>query len=254
MKQTKFLCLSALIFIASAASAATITTYTDKATWDAATSGPVFTEDFEDATLNCTLSIVSDAGVIGSGLWNDRVTVGVGETTSFNWSQPVFATGGNWDLAGPGGPGQGLALTVDIISGGSQFAYEIPNTTAGSFVGFTSDEPIDSLVVTAGTQFAVAETYSLDNLVYEEGNGPILIGGNECSVNNFGLISTCSLADVVAEAEAFCSFEINNHGNFVSCMTQTFNPLKAAGVITGKQKGALTKCAAQSDVGMPDSE
>ena len=241
-----------LVSVATAANAATITTYTDRLLWDAATSGPVFTEDFNDMTLNCTLTILSDAGAIGGGLWNDRVTLVGGETTSFNWSQPVFAAGGTWDLS-PAGPGHGLALTVELVVGGQQFAYEIPNSTAGTFVGFTSDAPIEALIVTAGTQPAVAETYSLDGLVYEEGGGPIVIGGNECGVDNFGLGSSCSLAAEVAAAEAFCSFEVNNHGDFVSCMTQKSNALKAAGAISGRQNGALTSCAARSDVGKPDS-
>ena len=38
------------------------------------------------------------------------------------------------------------------------------------------------------------------------------------------------------------------HGAFVSCVAHSLNALKKAGVITGKEKGALQRCAAQADM------
>jgi hypothetical protein len=45
-----------------------------------------------------------------------------------------------------------------------------------------------------------------------------------------------------------CAVNAKNHGKFVSCVNKVVNPLKKAGIITGKEKGQITKCAAQSDL------
>ncbi|MBK6471359.1 MAG: serine protease [Betaproteobacteria bacterium] len=43
-----------------------------------------------------------------------------------------------------------------------------------------------------------------------------------------------------------CKVGARNHGQFVSCINQVTNPLVAAGLMTGSQKGAISSCAGRS--------
>ncbi len=45
-----------------------------------------------------------------------------------------------------------------------------------------------------------------------------------------------------------CAENAKNHGKFVKCVAHLGKTLKKAGVITGKEKGAIQKCAAKSDI------
>lgn len=52
------------------------------------------------------------------------------------------------------------------------------------------------------------------------------------------------LIDVIDE----CAVNAKNHGKYVSCVTKAANVFKKQKHITGKQKGKLTKCAAQANI------
>jgi hypothetical protein len=54
----------------------------------------------------------------------------------------------------------------------------------------------------------------------------------------------CSMNDLIGR----CAGEEENHGSFVSCVAYCTNAWKKEGWITGKDKGAIQSCAAQSDV------
>jgi len=45
-----------------------------------------------------------------------------------------------------------------------------------------------------------------------------------------------------------CAKGARNHGQFVSCVAKLTNNLMKAGLITGKEKGAIQSCAAQADI------
>jgi hypothetical protein len=45
-----------------------------------------------------------------------------------------------------------------------------------------------------------------------------------------------------------CAGGSRNHGTFVSCVARLTNQLKRAGILTGREKGAIQRCAAQADV------
>jgi hypothetical protein len=144
---------------------AATTVYTDKAAWESAFS-TVATEDFSDTVLNAELSVVSDAGEVTGGVWHDRVVPG-GDSTTFSFATAIFGFGGDWDLAGPGGMGTGITVTLSLLAGGTEvLTTEIPRSIAGSFWGFVTDVAFTDVVLTAGTQSGVAETHTLDNLVY----------------------------------------------------------------------------------------
>jgi hypothetical protein len=76
----------------------------------------------------------------------------------------------------------------------------------------------------------------------------ITVGDLDTGIDNiFFAASGCSIADLVGEVVSDCA-DSRNHGQFVSCAAKGFNSLKSSGVITGKEKGALQRAAAQSDL------
>jgi len=167
-------------FIACSANAA-ITVYTDRSAWESAV-GIYDEEFFDDAILNPGVSVVTDnglvqlgSGVLGpDGVWWDRVIPG-SATTTWSFATPLVGFGAYWDLAGPGGEGTGIALSLD----GYVLATEIVNSTEGGFFGVTSTTPFNAVLVSAGTDpIGWAETYEMDNMVTSPipAPGAILLG------------------------------------------------------------------------------
>ena len=64
-------------------------------------------------------------------------------------------------------------------------------------------------------------------------------------MGNALLDTGCTIADEIAR----CAADAGNHGAFVNCVAHLTNLLKAQGIITGSEKGAIQRCAAQSDIG-----
>jgi hypothetical protein len=170
-----------MVLVPVAANAAPINTFTNAAEWTRAALGTkayrIVVEDFNDPTLVPGLSFTQTATNCGSltcgvngGVFNDRVTAAGGERTVFffNLSEKTYAMGGNWDLAGPGGPGESLNLVAHLMMGNVMVgtAPTIPNTLAGGLFGFTSSLAFDRVQITSANipSSAVAETYTLENL------------------------------------------------------------------------------------------
>ena len=72
----------------------------------------------------------------------------------------------------------------------------------------------------------------------------VSIRGCDSEVVNAEVADGCSMNDLIEE----CVGEEENHGSFVSCVARLTNAWKKAGLITGKEKGAMQSCAARSDV------
>ena len=166
MKKLIMVCAIASFFACSANAA--ITVYNDRSAWEAAV-GNYQEEFFDDATFGLDVSVVTvnglvqaGSGVLGpDGVWWDRV-VPQGATTTWSFATPLLGFGANWDLAGPGGPGTGIALSLD----GYVIAQEIVNSTEGGFFGVTSTTPFNAVLVSAGTDpYGAMETYEMDNMV-----------------------------------------------------------------------------------------
>ncbi len=163
--------------LASPAGAFSTTLYTDKTAWQTALGGPFSQESFDDATLNPGISVVSTKGTVTGGYWSDQIDASPLQTTTFSFTPDIIAFGGNWDLAGPGGAGTGIILT--LIGGSTyQVPTELPDTIAGSFWGIISDTAFTSVLLTQGTQSGVCETFHMDDLVYAPAGG----GGGQVPV------------------------------------------------------------------------
>jgi hypothetical protein len=71
----------------------------------------------------------------------------------------------------------------------------------------------------------------------------IVIGGNDSGVENHLFANGCTSSDFIAELAAGAT----NHGSFVSGIAHLTNEWKAAGLISGREKGAIQSAAAQSN-------
>ncbi len=72
----------------------------------------------------------------------------------------------------------------------------------------------------------------------------VVIGGCDSGVANQLQSSGCSFSDRIGEIAAGA----NNHGQFVSRVAQFTNQLRADGIITGSEKGAIQSCAARAAI------
>lgn len=160
--RTHFFAASVLALAAATPASAAVVIFTDQAAFDDATSSTT-TEDFSDS-VTPGLTIVSTAGSIGNGRFNDRLRADQSVFTDFVFQSPVSAFGGLFDLRAGG---QGLGIRVSTTPGGD-IGTEINNALAGGFFGFTSDTPFTRVRLTGGTQASsnFAETYNVDNVQF----------------------------------------------------------------------------------------
>ena len=70
----------------------------------------------------------------------------------------------------------------------------------------------------------------------------IVIGGIDTGVPNRFFANGCTSADLVANLAAAAT----NHGSFVSGVSHLTNEWKDAGLISGKEKGAIQSAAAKA--------
>ncbi len=72
----------------------------------------------------------------------------------------------------------------------------------------------------------------------------VVIDGCDSGVANALDATGCTISDLVAGIAAGAK----NHGGFVSGVAHLLNDLKKSGVISGGDKGAIQRCAAQADL------
>ena len=72
----------------------------------------------------------------------------------------------------------------------------------------------------------------------------MIIDGCDSGVENFLDENGCTVSDLIEEI----ANNTNNHGQFVSDVAHLLNELKKAGLIKGKEKGAIQSCAAMANI------
>ncbi|ETW99469.1 MAG: hypothetical protein ETSY2_40785 [Candidatus Entotheonella gemina] len=72
----------------------------------------------------------------------------------------------------------------------------------------------------------------------------VVIDGCDSGVTNDLFDDGCTMSDLIME----CADGASNHGHFVSCVSQLTNAWKKEGRISGREKGAIQRCAAQADI------
>jgi hypothetical protein len=145
---------------------ATVITYTNEATWEAAVTSFV-TEPFDSGGLQSFTGVVTTFGAIGpargvltGSVWADFVQDGASTTFSYKPGNLIGA-GGTWDTS-PEDEGAGLELTLNLVGGGTETVGAI-GPIDGTFFGFVSSDPFTSFTISNAIAGEV-ETFDLDNL------------------------------------------------------------------------------------------
>lgn len=153
---------------AKTAQAFSLAVYTDKAEWQKALNGQPFqTETFDESSLQPNIHVTSTTGTIKAGSWEDQVSKQPLQVTQWQFTQPLFAWGANFNLS-PNDPGAGVTVIVKQLLGNQHKSNEIPNTYSGDFWGLVADEDFNTVNFEVGTQNIYRETYTMDNMVYAE--------------------------------------------------------------------------------------
>lgn len=179
--KTLILALCLVLMLSASTASASIVTFTDRSTWDAAV-GSFVTEPFNATGLQSFTGVVTVNGSIGpaptggdcfpspcalsGSVWNDVVVPGGASTTFSFLPGPLIGAGADWDTS-PNGEGSGLALTINLNAGGSLFVAQI-GPINGTFFGWTSTSPFDSFTIQGGTNPGI-ETFAMDNLSFATG-------------------------------------------------------------------------------------
>jgi hypothetical protein len=157
----------------NAASAATISYFNSDLDFVNSLYNVTATENFNDGVINAPISVTSDEDSIVTGtpatnkLFADRINNDLPPTV-WTFASAINGFGGLFDLAGPGGEGTGIAVTLGLVGGGTQSLAVIPNTLNGSFWGFISSVAFTTVTFTEGNLPGNFETYTLDNLTVGE--------------------------------------------------------------------------------------
>jgi hypothetical protein len=132
-------------------------------------------------------------------------------------------------------------------------AFADDNTPQSCSPGFCFSDPTTFYVLPADGVYTIAVydfiscagvdlTYDLTVTGIPDCN--IVIDGCDSGVPN-KLIPAGGLMSCAIDA---CAAAAGNHGQFVSCVAALTNAWKAAGLITGAQKGAIQSCAAGANI------
>ena len=147
-------------------------------------------------------------------------------------------------------------LTISVYGAGGLIGTSL--AISGGFWGVVADEPIVRVVLGTNTNVVVLDNVAFGNpIVDTDGDGlpddvdacpvsdlsaTVVIGGCDSGVANGLLDSGCTLNDLIAA----CAEGADNHGAFVACVAHLTNQLKDDGLITGREKGAIQRCAARA--------
>jgi len=181
MKKKLLIICAIVLFLAGSANAA-FTTYTDRPSWETAVFNYYWEEQFDDDELHpliVSFTPSTSGGGVTGGVWSDVIDDSEGPST-ITFAQPMNAFGGNWDLAGPGGEGTGIAVSIAVPMD-ETWVGEIDKSydDDDNFWGFISDDYFTIIYLREGSNDEYAswvESYELDNMVFAPAPGAILLG------------------------------------------------------------------------------
>jgi hypothetical protein len=172
---------------------------------------------------------------------------------------------GFWFLTGGIFPPPRWEIVVHEIDGND--TIEIVEFTSGQrYFGFVSDVGIGSLTVRDAPGDKGAHNWSYDDVSRSavfptddfDGDGvpddedrcrvsdlSAIVVIDDCSTNvaNRLFVRGCTISDRVTQ----CAGKTESHGQFVSCVSNLTVELRDAGILTGRQRGAIQRCAAHAD-------
>ncbi|PQP35456.1 hypothetical protein C6A37_02395 [Desulfobacteraceae bacterium SEEP-SAG9] len=145
------------------------------------------------------------------------------------------------------------SVKIEVISGPVKISFVADDGTtatttldAGNILTFEPETLIitapdtnteNAVIVVDGKEFAIepGESVELDITIVIDG----------CDT---GVLDSDYEDQSISEWISQCAENAKNHGKYVSCVAKLTKKLKKAGVITGKEKGAIQSCAAQADI------
>jgi hypothetical protein len=176
IRMTKFrrslvlLALFALV-LGAAPTQAGVIVFGNALAWEAAAPYGTVGEPFAGNAPSAGVTIVSGYSPgfsISGGTVADQVyDLNTPAYTTWSFATPIYGFGANWDLAGPGGPGTGLTVTLLFQGSSLVLSSEISRTLANGFFGWMSDTPFIGFQLSEGTQpGGFRETFNMSNVEY----------------------------------------------------------------------------------------
>lgn len=119
---------------------------------------------------------------------------------------------------------------------GSLGMTSVPSTSDGAYLGIMSSESITSITVGSPKGEAIA------NLAF--GSCTMIIDGCDTGIPDYTFDDGDTMLGLIME----CAAEVENHGEFVSCVSHLTNEWKKDGLITGDQKETIMDCVSAADL------
>lgn len=177
-------------------------------------------------------------GVVTSGGGNPQIQIdssvpGMGEAVVF-FFDPSFITESITVTTCGGGEGPRIFVDGHIVGD-----YECPSNGVSRFT-----IPLDGrgsvLLVTPRPDLTDDNDFFVESI---EGVVEVVIDGCRTGVYN-----QVYLGSTITELIAACADRARNHGQFVRCVAQLTGALRRAGIISGREKGRIQRCAARADI------
>jgi hypothetical protein len=150
-------------------------------------------------------------------------------------------------------------ITISVFGDGGVLLGTAIVPVGTTFFGVKADETITSVSAAAGAVAVYDNLQFGSGIIDTDGDGvpddvdacpasdlsaTVVIDGCDSGVINSLGTDGCTISDLAA----MCADGTKNHGQYVSCVSHLTNDLKKAGVITGREKGAITSCAGQANL------
>ena len=119
--------------------------------------------------------------------------------------------------------------------------------TAGSTEGvelITVTDTCNGDISDAARVIVSADSDDEDNCPEPNLEPTITIGECDSGVENQQFENGCTMSDLIAQ----CAESARNHGKFVRCVARHTNKWKREGLLRGREKGAIQRCASRSDI------
>lgn len=159
----------------------------------------------------------------------------------------------------------GAEVTLTTFDPGGQFIEAVTFVTGpvpltdDNFIGLGGGDPIGSFEISSNDSFAfddvIWEAAFLDgdndgipdpeDLCPDSDLAPtVIIDGCDSGVGNVLFDDGCTMADLIGQ----CVDAASNHGGFVNCVARLANEWRAAGLISGRERGRIQMCAAGAEI------